>query len=177
MKDFVKVVNPGRVEIGGRMREVFVEIVYEHGELRLHGAEGPRRSGNCAGGFGQIVDRLQNIKICHKGWRKKGNLTVLREYWRIWHLNYMNPGCEHQVLWDTEKELVMPDGRTVKAGWARFDEHEEGLLGKPCPVCGYKYGTEWKKREVPDHVLEWLRDLPEAKSEQMWAYRPWRSAK
>lgn len=31
----------------------------------------------------------------------------------------------------------------------RVEEHPEGLLCKPCPVCGYKYGTAWLKEELP----------------------------
>ena len=29
-------------------------------------------------------------------------------------------------------------------------EHPDGLLCKPCPVCGYKYGTEWKYFPIPE---------------------------
>lgn len=29
------------------------------------------------------------------------------------------------------------------AGWVSPEEHPEGQLGKPCEVCGYKYGTAW----------------------------------
>ena len=31
-------------------------------------------------------------------------------------------------------------------------EHPEGLLCKPCPVCGYKYGTDWLKEELPSKI-------------------------
>jgi hypothetical protein len=39
------------------------------------------------------------------------------------------------------------------AGWVRPEEHPEGLLGKPCHVCGYKYGTDWLYREIPAEDL------------------------
>jgi len=29
------------------------------------------------------------------------------------------------------------------AGWVKPEEHPEGLLCKPCPECGYKYGSRW----------------------------------
>jgi hypothetical protein len=50
----------------------------------------------------------------------------------------------------------------------RYEEHHEGLLCKPCPVCGYKYGSEWRKRSVPEHVLEFLRGLPDTKKKPAW---------
>jgi hypothetical protein len=38
---------------------------------------------------------------------------------------------------------------------------EGGLLGAPCEVCGYKYGTARLKETVPEAILEELRALPE----------------
>lgn len=46
------------------------------------------------------------------------------------------------------------------AGWVKESEHPEGLLSKPCPECGYKYGNAWLKEEVPVKVIEFLRSLP-----------------
>lgn len=46
-------------------------------------------------------------------------------------------------------------------GWVNYPEHSLGLLGKPCPECGYKYGTEWKHVEVPEDIINFLRTLPE----------------
>lgn len=34
-------------------------------------------------------------------------------------------------------------------GWLSEKEHPDGLLSRPCPVCGYKYGTEWLYRAIP----------------------------
>ena len=49
-----------------------------------------------------------------------------------WHLNDMRAGCEHQEA----------------LGWGN------DKLSVPCPTCGYKYGTAWKKRELPANVIE-----------------------
>lgn len=57
---------------------------------------------------------------------------------------------------------------TKMRGWVRFDESDLGILCKPCPVCGYKYGTSWLKEEVPQDVLEWLSSLPETKQRPAW---------
>lgn len=35
-------------------------------------------------------------------------------------------------------------------GWLRPSQHPDGLLTKPCPVCGYKYGTAWLHEEIPE---------------------------
>jgi hypothetical protein len=54
------------------------------------------------------------------------------------------------------------------AGWVYPAEHPDGLLSKPCPVCGYKYGTQWLHEDVPDDVLRWLADLPDADRQPAW---------
>lgn len=70
-----------------------------------------------------------------------------------------------------KKPLYKGDcGATEKKirGWVRFDESEHGILCKPCPVCGYKYGTSWLKEEVPQEVIDWLFALPDTKVEPAW---------
>ena len=51
-----------------------------------------------------------------------------------WHLNDMRPGCEHQ-------EQAERDGR------------EQYTTGEACEVCGYRYGSEWRKRELPTDIV------------------------
>lgn len=55
-----------------------------------------------------------------------------------------------------------------KLGWLRPSEHPDGILSKPCPVCGYKYGTSWLKEDVPQAVIDWLFNLPNATTEPAW---------
>lgn len=57
---------------------------------------------------------------------------------------------------------------TKHAGHVSQDEHPRGVLSKPCPVCGYKYGTQWLSEEVPADVLDWLESLPEADKKPAW---------
>lgn len=59
----------------------------------------------------------------------------------------------------TEKKIL---------GWLRPSEHPDGILTKPCPVCGYEYGTAWKKEDVPQDVIDFLASLPESKVEPAW---------
>lgn len=53
-------------------------------------------------------------------------------------------------------------------GWLKPEDHPEGLLGKPCPVCGYRYGSEWQKEEVPQEVLDWLMQLQDTETIPAW---------
>lgn len=53
-------------------------------------------------------------------------------------------------------------------GWLYPKDHPEGILTKPCPVCGYKYGTSWIKEEVPQEVIDWLFSLPDTKIQPAW---------
>lgn len=57
---------------------------------------------------------------------------------------------------------------TKTAGWVYPSEHPEGLLTKPCPECGYKYGSAWRKEDVPEDVLEFLRSLPDTDKKPAW---------
>jgi hypothetical protein len=168
MEQFVKIVNPGKIKIGGRLREVFVKIKFrEDGELSITGVVGPRHSGSCAGSCGQCDGALEEISVFHKGWSRE-RARKLRLVWNDRHLNHMRPGCVHQAEWDTGRLLEMPDGGKKAAGWVTPDEHPEGLLAKPCPVCGYKYGTAWNKESVPEDVLAWLRSLPDTEITPAW---------
>ena len=57
---------------------------------------------------------------------------------------------------------------TKTRGWVRAEDSEQGLLCKPCPVCGYKYGTAWKRVDVPQDVLDWLFQLPDTQRQPAW---------
>jgi hypothetical protein len=57
---------------------------------------------------------------------------------------------------------------TKTLGWLTTDQHPEGLLSTPCPVCGYKYGTAWLHEDVPDDVIDWLFSLPPAAKPCPW---------
>lgn len=40
----------------------------------------------------------------------------------------------------------------IKAlGWLKETEHPNGILSKPCPVCGYKYGSSWVYFPIPEN--------------------------
>lgn len=73
--------------------------------------------------------------------------------------------------YDPKKPLYPGDcGPTEKKrrGWVRIEESPDGILCKPCPVCGYKYGTSWLKEDVPQDVLVWLFSLPVSERLPAW---------
>lgn len=36
-------------------------------------------------------------------------------------------------------------------------EHPEGFLCKPCPVCGYKYGSAWLYEPIPQDIIDEIK--------------------
>lgn len=53
-------------------------------------------------------------------------------------------------------------------GWIDYSENELGLLGRECPVCGYKYGHGWLKEEIPQDVIDFLTSLPKSNKVPAW---------
>ena len=60
-------------------------------------------------------------------------------------------------------------GRETKAaGWVTESQHPGGLLSKPCPECGYKYGSAWLKAELPEEVIAFIEALPDTDLTPVW---------
>lgn len=53
-------------------------------------------------------------------------------------------------------------------GWISYNDHPLGFIGRPCPVCGYKYGHGLIKEEVPQEIIDWLFSLQETKIQPAW---------
>ena len=224
MENFIKIINPGVVKKG----QLFCKIEYKKEVLSISGLIGPKKNGNCTGSCGQIYDDMKIINFT-KEWSQK-KLEKFIKVWKQWHLNDMNPNCEHQTIengfnpekevniysyilnteiWTKqnsikkliEKEIIenkkceiseemqnilklplsfethiekdypfyrLKEVKTQRLAWLKSNEHPEGCLCKPCPICGYKYGTKWIKKEVPFDVLKWLQDLPETNINPAW---------
>jgi hypothetical protein len=61
------------------------------------------------------------------------------------------------------------DKREMKAIGSTYpSEHPDGVLTKPCEVCGYKYGSAWLHEDVPADVLAMLQALPETTVTPAW---------
>lgn len=73
--------------------------------------------------------------------------------------------------YEPKKQLYAGDrGATeIKTrGFVNYDDTPLGILCKPCPVCGYKYGTSWHREEVPQEVIDWLFSLPVPTTDPAW---------
>ena len=173
--DMKKTILAGTVDTYERRAvNVFVTITYDTGRLSITGVVGPKSNGDAFGSCGQIADTLTDSTF-----RPAKNVDTVRlsDVWDRWHLNDMRAGCEHQRAdgWDTRpidpaKPLRsygkhFPGQRQESWNmltWVRADEHPDGLLSRPCPTCGYKYGTAWLREDVPSDVLTFLANLPDS---------------
>lgn len=224
---FKRITSPGWTDAG----RLFITIKWDGRRLSITGVEGPKANGDCRGSCGQTGIPLFADRMA-EDW-EESIVKRLRAVWDRWHLNDMQPACEHQRtdkafdrsrplelqhltwgpryypamkaaesgemgieeyadfawtsrqvraltlghntpkhpdLWTAgffgdrlieEGWLKIEKTETKTAGWVDYREHPEGLLSKPCPVCGYAYGTAWLHVEVPSYVLEFLRGLPD----------------
>lgn len=65
----------------------------------------------------------------------------------------------YELKEDKAKYYTLEKTETKTCGWVSCNEHEKGILSKPCPVCNYKYGTAWKTMEIPANDLEEIKKL------------------
>ena len=76
---------------------------------------------------GQCLDEMLEMVPSEK-------MKEIHAVWKRWHLNDMHAGCEHQRAFEDEP----------------YEKHAKEV----CPICGYEYGTEWKREELPQSVIE-----------------------
>ncbi len=107
---------------------------------------------------GQCVDTV----AAYFPYNKKVQRMV--EVWKRWHLNDMQAGCVHQRAEKWVDRRINPsevpsnhsnrDEKGVYAIWVYPKEHKDGLLTKPCSICGYEYGSACLKEEIPQEVID-----------------------
>ena len=49
-------------------------------------------------------------------------------------------------------ELSKKDERP--RGYLSYKEDPRGILLKPCPICGYEYGSAWRYMPIPEDVIK-----------------------
>lgn len=87
---------------------------------------------------------------------QNGTVTLSQEQRELYTMKY---SIEKFFLNADEAEENIPEGYKLKEveatlrGHTSLSESEFGLLGKECPVCGYKYGHGWTYRPVPEEIL------------------------
>lgn len=181
MDKFTKIVCVGTYRHG--TGAVFCNIQWDGAHLSITGVEGPKRNGNASGGCGQIGATLvDNVDTYATGWSTE-LATKFASVWAAWHLNDMRAGCEHQRAAGWDEKPIDPAKPTFTygkhfagqrydswnlLGWVPESEHQEGLMGRPCPECGYRYGTAWLAEEVPGEILEFLASLPDTDRDPVW---------
>lgn len=96
--------------------------------------------------------------------KTRGRAEISDEEREILNFEYevIAPEPPHSFYYKLEKEEQARSGHTYET------EHPDGVLSKPCPVCGYKYGTEWKCRELPESVIKFIEALPEPEKVPAW---------
>ena len=146
--------------------DVFVFINRKNDNLSITGVIKPTPKGNAAS-CGQInmhLDVSSFVKWA-KGWDGNRQSTLLR-IWERWHLNDLKAGSPVQ------EAFVMG----WKAAGNDYDykiiSGELELAGMSPDADGYRYGTAWKREEVPEHVWAFLAELPEGKQPPE-AWRKW----
>lgn len=55
---------------------------------------------------------------------------------------------------------------TKKLGWLSEKKHSRGILSKPCPVCGYEYGSSWIYYPIPPEDEKIILNLLEEQEEE-----------
>jgi hypothetical protein len=88
---------------------------------------------------GPMLDEL------NKWFGKSKEFAQIYRLWKLYNLNDMHAGCEHQ------RELGWEKSDNINA----YDAHPS----TPCPVCGYKFGTAWLYAPIPEEDLALIREL------------------
>lgn len=104
---------------------------------------------------------LKTLGFAKVGPNEKKLLNL--EYWMKTEKNELPDSLAEYYREDTDGHI-----ETKNRGWLDEKEHSLGLLSKACPVCGYKYGTAWKKRTLPAEVVKFIETLPEPKKQPAW---------
>lgn len=114
---------------------------------------------------------LEEVAAFFPGDKKARRIIAV---WKLYHLNGMKAGCEHQEAAGLVHEPLLEDkpphsdgnpqyiehnGHSAwnTRGWWYKKDHPRGLLCEPCEVCGYKYGSAWCYSPIPADVLAEIR--------------------
>ena len=87
---------------------------------------------------------------------QNGTVTLSQEQRDLYTMKY---SIKKFFLNAEEAKESIPEGyklrevETTLRGHTSLSESEFGLLGKECPVCGYKYGHGWTYRPIPEEIL------------------------
>ena len=169
-----KLVSPCFCDMGdGVMAQAYCRIKFsapltQTGSLTICGAIGVQRGIGSV--VGQCIDEIRaGEPNTAEGWTAE-MLATLCDIWENWHGNATRPYCPHQKAlgWDkraSKRVAIDPSGETEALGYVTPAQHPDGLLGKPCPICGHRYNVELVFEEAPPELIQWLDSLPETKDD------------
>ena len=101
--------------------------------------------------------------------KKTGKAEITEEERAIFNLEHRIYELAYDSLPENKKRFYKLDTEEKRlSGWVPYTTHPEGVLNKPCPVCGYKYGSAWLFEEIPAEVIDFLVNLPEADKKYPW---------
>lgn len=160
-----KVVYLGDISINQKRTKIHCVIKYQDKKLSISGVVGAKANGNADGACGQIYDEILNNLETFKfspEWDKIKAFQFV-EYWKEWHLNDLTAGTPRQEAFIKE--------------WKKNHDYDYGKacealkkigLYKDSEANHYIYGSSWLFREVPEKVLNFLNNLPEASKPCKW---------
>lgn len=90
--------------------------------------------------------------------KKKLKASITKYEQKLLNLPYWVTVPIEEVKKYTEFYSVEEE-KTEKAHWVNPEDHPEGLLGKPCEVCGYKYGTAWNYEPISQKDMREICNL------------------
>lgn len=164
VKIFVGVIN--NYEFVGSKNKAYVEIKMNDGNFSACGEIWNNRRNDLIA-CGQCLDEIAN-HITTDEFKK------IYCWWKRWHLNNLKAGCAHQRELGWKEEPI--DSSKPLNSYGKFPPNDSpswnmkvwlpeklgGYLSKPCPICGYRYGTKWLKEEItePDktEILSWFQE-------------------
>lgn len=98
------------------------------------------------------------------------NVRLNNDERRIYNAPYFVNSGDAPAGYEKYKEETKPVGSLYPMDsdtkWG--DKHPLGILCKPCPVCGYKWGSSWLYEPLPEDVVEWLKNLPDTDKTPAW---------
>ena len=103
-----------------------------------------------------IVEQRKVEDFIKEELTQNGTVTLSQEQRDLYTMKY---SIKNFFLNADEAKENIPEGYKLKEieatlrGHTSLSESEFGLLGKECPVCGYKYGHGWTYRPIPEEIL------------------------
>jgi len=187
MDDFRKVVRLGTVPHDEASMSVYAAVEYADGRLSISGVEGPRPNGDAWGACGQIDMHYRTAEqrdaiTPAPGW-DRDMLDHFFAVWEKWHLNDMQAGSPAQTAvltaatvdgaepWRDDPRWSAERGYPDHYAWAKDLLKRENVDPDPAYLHDgepYRYGSAWLTVPVPEEVLDFLANLPDADRAPAW---------